>query len=133
MPPIHNAIFARADAHAGLEALIGSPPRLFPVEAPQNVAVPYVTYSVVSAPRVHVMSADKDAQPRVQFDSWGATRTQALQVNAQVVACYDRWSGSFGGLMVLASVCENEGMDVERDEATLIPRVTSEFTVTYLL
>lgn len=132
MARIHDAIIARADAH-GLGGLVGTPPRIFPTEAPQKVDMPYVSFQQVSGARAHVMNADKLAQPRIQFDSYGTTRIEALNVRDQVLAAFDRWSGVFGGVTVQSSVCESEGIDVERDDATLAPRVTTEFVVSYLL
>jgi hypothetical protein len=131
---IQEAIYARASSHAGLMGVIGNPPRLYPVEAPQTgpqEVIAYVTYQVVSAPRPHVMVADKEAQPRVQFDCWANTWTLALAIREQVLACFDRWSGMFAGVDVHASVCENEGMTVQPDDTSRTPRITMEFEMTY--
>lgn len=133
MASIEAAIETRAAAFAGLTALIGTAPtRFYPVEARQGAVLPFVTYQVVTAPRVHVMSADKDAQPRVQMDVWASTWTSARAVRDQLLAAFDRWSGISGGTTVQASICENEGMQVQPDES-LTPRLTMEFIMTVTL
>lgn len=133
MPRIHEAIVARADAH-GLGGLLGSPPKIFPAsEVPQNTQAPYVTFQQVSGARAHVMNSDKLALPRVQFDVFGSTRIEALNVRDQILLGFDRWSGLFAGVTVQASVAESEGIDVDRDDVTLFPRVTLEFQMAYLL
>ena len=131
MTDIGKAIFARAGIHAGLSALIGS--RMYPVEAPQKTAIPYVTYQVISPVRDHAMSADGLGLPRVQFDCWAKNRADAMDVRDQILACFDRWSGIAGGITVDSSVCENDGMDVQTDDITRIPRVTLEFQMSYVL
>lgn len=133
MARIHEAIVARADAH-GLGGLLGTPPKIFPTsEVAQGTQVPYVTFQQVSGARAHVMNSDKLAQPRIQFDVFGSTRIEALNVRDQILAAFDRWSGTFAGIVVQASVAESEGVDVDRDDTILFPRVMLEFTVSYLL
>ena len=135
MPSIEAAIEARALTFAGRTQLIGtSPARLYPIYAEQGTTLPYVTYQVISAPRSHVMNADKEEQPRIQFDIWASSWVIARQVRDQLKLCYDRWSGVFAGTTIDASVCENGGMQVEPED--LSPdtrRLTMEFVMTYRL
>lgn len=128
---IKDAIYSRSQAYAPLTTLIG--PRFYNTLAPQNTAMPYVTYQIVSADRHHVMSRDTLGQPRVQFDSYGTTRASAENVNAQVVACFNRWKGTLASMVVKDTVIESDGIDVQSDDLTLIPRVTSEAFITYEL
>lgn len=125
---------ARAIAVPGLTALIGTAPtRFYPVEAQQGSIMPYVTYQVVSAPRLHVMMADKDVQPRIQLDIWAATWASARQVRDQLLVAFDRWSGISGGTTIDASICESDGMQVEPEDTSRIPRLTMEFAMTVAL
>lgn len=134
MPSVEAAIEARAVATGGLAALIGTAPtRLYPVEAAQGSTLPYVTYQVVSAPRLHVMNADKDGQYRIQMDIWASTWTNARLVRDQLLVAFDRWSGVSGGTTVDASVCENDGIQVQPEDTTRIPRLTMEFMMTVKL
>lgn len=116
MPSIDDAIYAKADSHGGLEGLIGSPPRLYPMIAPQNVAAPYVTYQQISGQRIHAMGTDPGvANPRFQFSAWAATNTEAKNIALQLMACYSRWRGIIAGVEVLDGFLENE-VDLGRDE-----------------
>lgn len=132
---IRAAIRARAQAHAGLYGLIGGStnPRLYLMIAPQGSVTPYVTFQIISAVREHVMIADSLGTPRVQFDCWGSDQEDALTVRDQVLACYDRFSGTFASTIVGSSVCVNDGMDVQPDDTTLIPRITLEFEMSFRL
>jgi len=135
MPSIEAAIEARGAAHAGLTALItsGGKTRLYPEVAEQGATLPYVTYSIITDPPVHVMAADKESQARVQFDVWASSWAIAKQVRDQLVACYDRLKGTFGGTVVDSVVCDNRGLTVQPEDASLLPRITAEFTMTYYL
>jgi len=128
---IKDAIYSRSQAFGGLTALIGT--RFYNTQAPQNTAMPYVTYQIVSADRHHVMSVDTLGQPRVQFDSYGTTRASAEDVNTQVVAAFNRWKGTVASVVVKDTVIESDGIDVQSDDLSLIPRVTSEAFITYEL
>lgn len=128
---IKDAIYSRSQAYAGLTTLIGT--RLYNTLAPQNTAMPYVTYQIISADRTHVMGRDSLGRPRVQFDSYGTTRASAEDVNAQVVACFSRWSGTVASIVVKDTIVYSDGIDTQADDLTLIPRVTSEFEVNYVL
>ena len=128
---IKDAIYSRSQTFAGLSALIGT--RLYDVQAPQNTAMPYVTYQLVSAERHHVMTRDTLGRPRVQFDSFGATREVAENVNAQVIACFNRWKGTVASVVIKDTVIESDGVDQQSDDISLIPRVTSEAFITYEL
>lgn len=134
MPSIEAAIEARAAAFAGLTALIGTAPtRLYPVQAAQGAGLPYVVYSIISDPPPHVMGADKESQARVQFDVFASSWAIAKSVRDQVLLCYDRLTGLFGGTTIDRAVCENRGQTLEPDEPSLLPRITVEFQMTYLL
>jgi hypothetical protein len=130
---IEAAIEARAAAFAGLTALIGTTPtRFYPEQAEQGAILPYVTYSVITDPPVHVMGADKEAQAHVQFDAWASSWVIARAVRDQLKLCFDRLAGTFGGTTVIGSVCDNRGMTVQPEDTSLLPRITMEFTMTHL-
>ena len=133
MPSLEAAIEARALAFAGLTNLLGTNPvRFYPSQAEQGINLPYVVYSLVDDPPVHVMSADQESQARVQFDVFASSWVIARQVRDQLLLCFDRLVGAFGGATISGSVCENRGMMLEPDETSLLRRVTMEFQMTYL-
>jgi uncharacterized protein DUF3168 len=128
---LKDALYARSQAVAGLTALIGT--RFYDVQAPQNTAMPYCTHQIVSAERIHVMGRDTLGRARVQVDSWGSERQDAEDVNAQVVAAFNRWGGTLASVIVKDTIILSGGIDVEADDVSLIPRVTSELEVIYEL
>lgn len=130
---LEAAIFERGKTFAPLTALLGTnPTKLYHLQAPQDVVAPYVTFMRVSGARVHVMMRDSLARPRIQFDVFGRTPLEVTAVSAQVLACYDHWYGTLGGVEVQSSIIESEGVMLEADEVTLYPRrlIEAEMTVT---
>ena len=126
-----EAIYQRAVAQ-GVGGLIGTPPRIYPVdEVPQDVADDYVQFLIVDGPRVHVMSRDSLAQPRVQFECFSATRKAAWAIAEAIKGCYGRQTFSAGGTAVTASVVMDEGHDIEKDEETQRPGVSVDLEFTY--
>lgn len=111
MSTIDDALVARAAAFAGLTALIGSAPmRLYPIgAASQNSARPYVTYQLISGPRVHAMGSDPGvAHPRFQLSCWDDTSTGARNVADQVRACYSRFRGILLSVDILDVFVDDE-------------------------
>lgn len=137
MASIEAAIEARALAFAGLTGLIGTgPTRFYPQQVAQGAQLPYVAYSIAGDPPVHTMTADKDSQARVQMDVFASSWAIARQVRDQLLACFDRLTGTFGGAggaTISGSICLNRGLMVEPDEPSLLPRITVEFEMTYAL
>lgn len=128
---IEDAIYAKADSHAGLEALIGAPPRLYYVQADQKAVTPYVVYQMISNPREHAMGADPGvAHPRFQFSVFGKTASEAKDVTLQVIACYSRWSGTVAGVEVLKSFLDNE-QDIGFDEEIELFQRTVDFLMSH--
>jgi hypothetical protein len=128
---IEDAIFARADAFPNLEALIGSPPRLYYVQAKQKSDTPYVVYQMISNPREHAMGADPGvAHPRFQFSIFAKTASEAKDVTLQVIACYSRWGGTFAGVEVLKSFLDNE-QDIGFDDTIELFQRTVDFNMSH--
>ncbi len=128
---LKDAIYSRSQAVAGLTALVGT--RFYNVQAPQKTTMPYCTFQIVSSERVHVMGRDSLGRARVQVDSWGSEREDAEDVNTQVVAAFNRWGGTVASVIVKDTIITSGGIDIEGDDVTLIPRVTSEMEVVYEL
>lgn len=129
MANLDAALQARAAAVPGLTALIGTNPVKFaPSAGGQGWQPPYVLYTIITDPPVHTMSADQESTARVQFDIFGSNyNPECNSVRDQLLVAFDR--KSFG--VVRSSVCENRGTQIERDEPSLIPRITVEFSLLY--
>lgn len=64
---------------SAVSALVGL--RVYPVQAPQGVATPYVTYSLVAAVPANQLDGVADVdQRRIQIDTYAATYAEARSV-----------------------------------------------------
>lgn len=94
-----EALYARATAHAGLTALIGT--RVYPGTLPQSTALPAVAYSRISRSRESVMGVDTDlARARYQLTAFARTPLAAKNVIEQIRACFQRWRGTAAAVVV---------------------------------
>lgn len=75
-----EALEAHLIAHPSLSALIGG--RVYPVQLPDKKPLPAQTYQRISSSPVKHRSSrlSNYGRPRFQFDSWGRTYLEALQV-----------------------------------------------------
>lgn len=72
-------LYSSLHADASLTALVGA--RLYPNEAPPDVAVPFVIYYEFATPREQLMSnAVGVSKPRIQYSVYADTYTDALAV-----------------------------------------------------
>lgn len=93
---LEQALYSYLSTYAGLTALVST--RIYPVTMPQGVTYPAVTYTRISAPRIHAMGRDTGlASPRVQVDCWGSSYSSVKGVAAQVRAALQDFSGLMGG------------------------------------
>lgn len=80
---IEADLYTRLTGHAGLSALVST--RVYPLLAPQDATLPYVTYQRISAPVLHTFARGAPAtQARFQFDAYAASGLSAQQVAAQL-------------------------------------------------
>jgi hypothetical protein len=103
---LEAAIVTTAEAHSGLTALIGTTPstRLYPTVALQSPTYPLVTYRIVSEVRDEAMGTSSTViRRRVEFqvqDNSANAYSDTLDVAAQVISCFDRFSGTVGGFVI---------------------------------
>lgn len=83
---IEARLYAQLTTHAGLAALIAD--RAYPVQLPQDVALPAVTYLRVSdAPLLHRSGgAPTYNRARFQVDAWATSYDGALALRKQIRA-----------------------------------------------
>jgi hypothetical protein len=110
---LEAAIVTTAEAHAGLTALIATTPntRLYPATAPQNVTYPCVTYRVVSEVREESMGVVSEiVRRRVEFqilDNSANAYSDVVDVTAQIVSCFNRFSGTVSGFVIHEAFIDN--------------------------
>lgn len=91
---------ARAEAHAGLAALVGT--RIYFDELPQKPDYPAVTCQVISdLPAMRGGGEDPSLmRARIQVSAWSEDKREVIVVKNQIVACFQRWSGTEAGVTV---------------------------------
>ena len=123
------AIVTTAEAHAGLTALIGTTPntRLYPAVSAQRRTYPCVEYRIVSESREESMGATSTIiRRRVEFqihDNSANAYSDVVDVSAQLVDCFNRFSGTVGSFVVLEAFIDNStdlGYDLDADVYTRV-------------
>ena len=110
---LEAAIITTAAAHSGFANLIGtsSAMRLRPVTAAQSTTYPCVSYRIVSETRDESMGTTSElVRRRVEFqvqDNSANAYSDVVDVSAQLVDCFNRWSGTVSGFVVHESFIDN--------------------------
>lgn len=100
-------------------------------KAPQNVTGSYVTCSPVSDTRPSGGAADLGiVRVRVQFNSFAATETACLALDAQVYAAFIRYRGTSASL-VIQDVFPEEAVEPFFDPTAKIWKRPRDFMVWY--
>ncbi len=109
---IEETIFSRLSTFAGITALVGAPPncRVYPHDlAPENATFPYVTYTLISAPREIAMGSDPGlVRSRWQFDAWDLDPDGARNLAEQLRLALERWRGVGSGTTVQDTFIDNQ-------------------------
>jgi len=109
---IEEALYEHLKNNAGVFALVGN--RIYPIEAPQEAALPYLVYQRISGLRVRSHSGPSGlAHPRFQITGAAVTYPALRSVMNAVRVALDGFRGTMGGgVGVGAALVENE-MDSE--------------------
>ena len=99
-------------AQTGITALVGD--RIHFVQAPQDVAPPYLVFQKISDPPQHSHDGPLGlSNPRFQFSAFAETYSAAKQVVAAVQAVLDGYKGIMGDLYIGGAFRDDEN-DLER-------------------
>ena len=103
---IETALYDRLSNFAGLTSLVST--RIYPVQAPQSVTDPFVTYFLVTAAPVGALAADTDIEmPRFQVSGWSLSFDTAKSVGDQIKAALKRYNGTNDSVVIIDSVYLN--------------------------
>ena len=103
---IETALFDRLDNFAGLTSLVVS--RIYPVNAPQGVTDPFITYQLISAVPIEALSASTDIEtPRFQVSGWSVNYDTAKAIGDQIKAALKRYSGTNDSVVIIDSLFVN--------------------------
>ena len=105
---IEEALYEHLKNNAGVSALVGN--RIYPIEAPQEAALPYLVYQRISGPRVRSHSGPSGlAHPRFQITGAAEAYPALRNVLNAVRVALDGFRGTMGGgVSVGAALVENE-------------------------
>lgn len=105
---IEEGLVAYLLADANLSALVGN--RIHPIELPQTINTPAITYQRISNPRT--MTHDQDStglsEPRFQFNAYAETYSVARAVIVALRECLLGFKGVFGTIRVDGILHEHE-------------------------
>ncbi len=93
---LQGAMYEELRLNAAVAALVAS--RIYPVVAPQETDLPYLTIQRIDRPRERHQGGDaKLPHPRIQIDCWAATEFAADQLAEALRGVLDEFSGPLGG------------------------------------
>jgi len=99
-------LVTRLTGHAGLSALIGS--RVYPAKLPQDVTYPACVYETVSRTEFPAMGVNADqTRKRITVTGFASNYSDAKDLETQIIAALDRYSGTSDGTTIDACYLEN--------------------------
>lgn len=104
---IEAGCYAFLSSSTGITDLVGT--RIYPHHLPQNPTFPAMTYRLVSAPHDHTLAdAAGIVRVRFQFDVYSYLLSDCVDVVEALRLELQRYTGSFGAKVVLASKLVND-------------------------
>ena len=86
-------LVAKLKANTTLSGLVGA--RIYPLTAPQNVVIPYVTYQVINGRDMQCLSGNTYQEDiRIQIDCWSLSYGQVISIKDAVKASISLWKSS---------------------------------------
>lgn len=104
------AIYSHLSGKASITALVST--RIYPQQAPQGAALPYIVYNVIGGEQPqHMESAVGRAMALVQFDCWADTPLAAENVKEALRMVLDGMVAGTMGTVNVRSVMRDPGPD----------------------
>lgn len=117
MSTVNDALSYQLANYAGLTALVSD--RIYHLVAEQGAEVPYVDYSIITAPEEHAMGSDPGLIfSRYQVRCFAETPLVMNQVFVQVKAALQRWRGTVLGVVIQDTLVE-EGPELYDQDARI--------------
>lgn len=116
-----------------LTALVGQ--RIYYVEAPQDVAAPYIVIEKIDQVRADITAGKRYVDARFQVNIFAATYGAAKAIAAVIQTAMDKFNGAMGGvggLVVVHCTYDNE-VDLPFDEDLKLYGVAVDYIVHYAL
>lgn len=117
MAKLSEALFARLSNDSAVSAIASS--RIYPRTAPQNVTRPFVVfYRIDSSRDYHLTAPSGLVNPRIQFDCWAETYTEAEDLREAIRKSLSGGQFTAAGLYVPVAHAETE-QDIYSEDLSL--------------
>lgn len=117
MTVLEEGLVAYLKTVPGLTTLIGA--RIYAFRIPQEETLPCLTYQRISTPRYHSHdtsgTGNNLSHPRVQFDAWATTYSEAKTITDELRAALNGRRGSTGGVTLQGALVAEESPTYEPD------------------
>jgi hypothetical protein len=129
----NDAVYTILSSAAGVTAITST--RIYPIQAPQNVTKPYITYQRISTERDYTLGGpDGLVNAILQVDCWAATNDAARSLADAVRLAFDDYRGTSSSVVIQGTFLHNDFDNWEQELAggePLLHRVTLEFSAWY--
>ena len=86
-------LIAKLKSNTTLTGLVAT--RIYPLTAPQNVVIPYITYQIINVRDMQCISGNTyQEEVRVQIDCWSLNYGQVISIKDAVKASISLWKSS---------------------------------------
>ena len=126
-------LVAKLSGTSAVTDLVGD--RIYPITARQGVALPYVTYQLISgAPVNHAAGTTTTEECRIQVDNYASTYSGVKALAAAVEDALSGWSDAAGTPPI--TMCHLESRadlsePIEPGSDTMIHRVSHDYVIWY--
>ena len=111
---LEEAIYDRLSNFTGLTDLVST--KIYPLEIPQDIAKPAVVYARDVTEHISAFGADiGNVRVVMEVVAWAETYSSALAICKQIRLALQRWSGTYGSIIVEDTFVESEAQSFESD------------------
>ena len=134
---IDGAVLGRLKAIAAVTTIVGSgsSARIYAESLPQNPTLEAITFTQISAERVHAFGSDPGlVRARFQLDAWGNTWEECRDLADAIrgdgaASAFSRWSGTQDSTVVDDILLDNELPAFEAEPGSY--RTTQDYLIWY--
>lgn len=133
---IEQALATTWNADSGVKAVLGDPPRIYLVVAPQGVARPYATYTILSENPIYHFGGESAATNRfVQIDIYGLTAQscRTVEVALRTLLSGQVFTVSGGPSVISKKTSEIAGADFGDGVGEGFHRLTVDYSLFHTL
>lgn len=122
---VESLLYARLSANAGVQAVFGTPPRMYPSKVPQGAALPHGRFVRVATERAKAFTASPGlSSVEFQVDAWSSTSAGAKAGIDAIRIALDYWTDRPAGIHGALVDGENADFEEDREEERCMLMVT---------